>query len=86
MCLVKHVQEVSCCFYIRHDGERIINIPSIEERQFTLTQVKTLSEKLIYLKALVVTDICISHYQINEARNFKINFNNPFLIIGVVFK
>ena len=31
MCLVKRIQEVRCCFYICHDGERIINIPSIEE-------------------------------------------------------
>ena len=31
MCLVKRIREVRCCFYIWHDGERIINIPSIEE-------------------------------------------------------
>ena len=25
------------CFYIEHDGERIINISSIERREFTLS-------------------------------------------------
>ena len=35
MCLVKRVQEVRCCFYIRHNGECIINIPLIEGREFT---------------------------------------------------
>ena len=29
MCLVKRVQEVRCCFYTGHDGERIVNISSI---------------------------------------------------------
>jgi len=36
MCLVKRVQEVRCCFYIQHNGERIINMPSIEGREFAL--------------------------------------------------
>ena len=34
MCFVKRVQEVRCCFYIGHDGERIVNIPWIERREF----------------------------------------------------
>ena len=36
MCFVKRVQEVRCCFYIQHDGARIINVSSIEGREFTL--------------------------------------------------
>ena len=31
MCFVKRVQEVRCCFYIGHDGERIVNISLIEK-------------------------------------------------------
>ena len=37
MCFVQRVQEVRRCFYIGHDGERIINISSIERREFTLS-------------------------------------------------
>ena len=37
MCLVNRVQEVRCCFYIGHDGERIVNISSIERTEFTLS-------------------------------------------------
>ena len=37
MCFVKRVQEVRCCFYTGHDGERIVNISSIERREFTLS-------------------------------------------------
>ena len=37
MCFVKHVQEVRCCFYVGHDDERILNISSIERREFTLS-------------------------------------------------
>ena len=37
ICLLKRVQEVRCCFYIGHDGERIVNISSIERREFTLS-------------------------------------------------
>ena len=31
MCLVKRVQEVRCCCYIRHDSERIVNILTSED-------------------------------------------------------
>ena len=37
MCFVKRVQEVKCRLYIGHDGERIVNISSIERREFTLS-------------------------------------------------
>ena len=37
MFFVKRFQEVRCCFYIWHDGERIVNISSIERREFTLS-------------------------------------------------
>ena len=34
MCFVKRVQEVRCCFYIGHDGERIVNISSTDIFEF----------------------------------------------------
>ena len=37
MCLVKRVQEVRCCCDIWHDSKCIINVPSIEGREFTLS-------------------------------------------------
>ena len=37
MCFVKRVREARCCFYTGHDGERIVNISSIERREFTLS-------------------------------------------------
>ena len=37
MRLVERVQEVSCCYFIRHDGDRIVNIPSVERRKFALS-------------------------------------------------
>ena len=34
---VKRVQEVRCCFYIGHDGERLFIVSSIERREFILS-------------------------------------------------
>ena len=33
----ERVQEVSCCYFVRHDGERIVNVPSVERREFPLS-------------------------------------------------
>ena len=37
MSLVWRVQEIRCRFYIRHDGERIVNMSSIERGEFILS-------------------------------------------------
>ena len=38
---VKRVHEVRCCSYIRHDGERIINIPSVYRLAQGFLRLKT---------------------------------------------
>ena len=37
MCFAKRGQKVRRCCYTRHDGERIVNIASIESREFTFS-------------------------------------------------